>query len=119
MIFIMGHHLYHIGFEGDYIFKDGWAWVDFYFILTGIFTYQHYCLRQPLVNKQYGTEALWYTLHKFRRFFPATFVAICSLYCAHSFGMLLKGNISGLIKLNGQDIFEVLYLSSSGFTATA
>ena len=41
MLLIMGHHLYHIGFVGSYICRNCWVWVDFYFILTGIFTYKH------------------------------------------------------------------------------
>lgn len=41
MLMIMGHHLYFIGYSDSYICKNGWVWVDFYFILTGAFTYRH------------------------------------------------------------------------------
>lgn len=66
MLMIMGHHLYHIGYNDSYICKNCWVWVDFYFILTGAFTYKHFSSRQNSVNP--GSEALSYTFQKFKRF---------------------------------------------------
>ena len=42
ILLIMAHHLYLFGYSDDYLGESCWAWVDYFFILTGYFTMQHY-----------------------------------------------------------------------------
>lgn len=42
MLLIMTHHLYLFGYSDGYLGESCWAWVDYFFILTGIFTASHY-----------------------------------------------------------------------------
>lgn len=67
MLLIMGHHLYHIGLEGTYLTRNCWVWVDFYFIISGAFTYVHFQVHSKVADGE-GSEALAYTLRKFKSF---------------------------------------------------
>ena len=103
MLLIMGHHLYHIGFVGSYICRNCWVWVDFYFILTGIFTYKHFSsiLR---IEKIHGSEALIYTIHKFKRFFGYTVIAVLLQYIIDNVDYLFTGRYTL--------IYKIIYLCS-------
>jgi len=112
MLLIMGHHLYHIGFVGSYICRNCWVWVDFYFILTGIFTYKHFSSIQDRENP--GSEALIYTIHKFKRFFGYTVIAVLLQYIIDNVDYLFTGDIHSFIRSFIYAPYEILYLSSSG-----
>lgn len=116
IILIMGHHLYHIGFEGTYIFKNCWVWVDLFFILTGSFTYKHFVNKKDTSEKRYGTMALRYTINKFRRFFLLTAISVVVM-CVISYGeLLLQYQWKQFARAVVYAPFEMFYLTSSGIT---
>ena len=112
MLMIMGHHLYHIGYNDSYICKNCWVWVDFYFILTGAFTYKHFSSRQNSVNP--GSEALSYTFQKFKRFFGYTVIAVLLQYAIDNVTYLRTGDIRSFFRAFIYAPYEMIYLSSSG-----
>lgn len=68
ILLIMSHHLYLIGYVGEYMFASCWVWVDFYFMISGALTAKHFeGYRSEKENC--GEIALQYTWHKFSRFF--------------------------------------------------
>lgn len=115
----MGHHLYHIGYEGTYIFRNCWVWVDFYFILTGAFSYRH-CQKHIVHDKKYGDEAISYTFRKFRKFVPLTMIAVLIQYCLTYGHLIIQGNMKDFLKtMMNSALFEIMYLSSSASPQTA
>ena len=119
MLLIMGHHLYHIGYlyghgqDGLYLSNSGWVWVDFFFILTGAFTYNHYTHKQTEVQ-DCGSEGLRYTFHKFRKFLPYTTIAILLEYVMRNIDALANGNWKDFFLGFRALPYEVMYLSASG-----
>lgn len=110
---IMGHHLYFIGYSDSYICKNGWVWVDFYFILTGAFTYRHFhSMQNSSVNP--GSEALAYTFRKFKRFFGYTVIAVLLQYAIDNVTYLRTGDIGSFFRAFIYAPYEMIYLSSSG-----
>ena len=68
ILLIMSHHLYLIGYVGEYMFASCWVWVDLYFMISGALTAKHFeGYRSEKENC--GEIALQYTWHKFSRFF--------------------------------------------------
>ena len=113
MLLIMGHHLYLIGYGGEYLGQNCWVWVDFFFILTGAFTYRHYAETERKIA-DCGEEALTYTINKFKSFWPYTTAAVFFQYVIMYREELLGGNVRGFA-LSFLDLpYEVIYLSSSG-----
>lgn len=76
---IMTHHAYIMGYNGDYAFERGWAWVDYFFMLTGFFTIAHFKNNRP-EEGTYGKTAVDYTLNKFKSFMPLAIVCILIQY---------------------------------------
>lgn len=111
MLLIMGHHLYHIGFEGLYTGYGCWVWVDFYFILTGAFTYRHF---YQIHEGKCGDRALGYTIKKFKNFFAYTTFAVLFQYVMDHYPLFASGDIKSFIKSFAYAPYEILYLSSSG-----
>ena len=66
-IVIMLHHLYVLGepFKKVYLGYFGWIYVEFFFILTGYFTYKHF-LQKQVEKDAIVKQSLKYTFNKFR-----------------------------------------------------
>ncbi len=79
ILLIMGHHRYLLGYEGDYLLKNCWAWVDFFFIVTGAFTYYHFRGE----GKKSG--CVIYTITKLKRFIPLIAFAVVFQYLLSAF----------------------------------
>lgn len=80
-VMIMIHHLYYLSpaFEGkDYPGYFAWIYVEFFFILTGYFTYRHFVRRDRQEN--IVRSSLSYTWRKFKPFLPYTTIAITLQY---------------------------------------
>ena len=80
-VMIMIHHLYYLSpaFEGkDYPGYFAWIYVEFFFILTGYFTYRHFAGRDRQENLV--RSSLSYTYRKFKPFLPYTTIAITLQY---------------------------------------
>lgn len=116
-LLIMTYHLSILGYEaGTYLGTHCWVWVDFYFIITGAFTYRHYFDKQNQL-KDYGSEALRYTFDKVRRFLPFTAIAVLLLYININIDALFNGDWKGFLFGFCDLPFEILYLSSSGIVS--
>lgn len=108
---IMTHHAYVLGFSGEYPFERGWAWVDYFFMLTGFFTIMHF-KKNPPAEGTCGRTAMKYTLNKFKGFMPLAVFCILGEYLVtvlyskpESLGLALRGFINMP--------FEMLMLSSA------
>lgn len=116
ILLIMGHHLYLLGFEGDYLFRNCWTWVDLFFILTGALTYKHFETSEDEAKK-YGTNALRYTFRKFGRFFLLTIVSVlCMVFLCYGF-MLFNHERKAFLSALADSVYEMLFLSSAGFVS--
>lgn len=116
ILLIMMHHCYILGYSGAYPGYNCWVWVDFYFILTGAFTYRHYIHKQNQI-KDCGNEALRYTFNKFRKFLPYTIIAVLSQYIISNIGALTEGGWKAFICGFFDFPLEIIYLSSSGIVS--
>lgn len=82
-IMIMYHHLFHLGhpFNGKFHGEFTWIYVEFFYILTGYFTYKHFYKLQISQKKMdICKQSLRYTLNKFVPFLPYTTIAISLQY---------------------------------------
>lgn len=70
---IMTFHIYEIDVTRPYPTEmNGWVWADFFFIITGYYTYRHLCG---------SDEGIWhYVFRKFKVIFPYTAIAIAVQY---------------------------------------
>lgn len=114
ILLIMAHHLYLFGYSDGYLGESCWAWVDYFFILTGYFTMHHYKENNEIYSGNCAQEALRYTLNKFRGFMPYVFAAVTLQYLLAAFPYLLEHNIKMFIDSFADMPYEVLLLSSSG-----
>ena len=79
-VMIMIHHLYYLApaFEGkDFPGYFSWIYVEFFFILTGYFTYRHFARQDSREN--IVRSSLSYTWRKFKPFLPSTALRIIRL----------------------------------------
>lgn len=80
---IMTYHLFHLGpaFYDCSYGKFAWIYVEFFYILTGYFTYKHFYKQQiSLKNIDIYKQSFRYTLNKFKPFLPYTTIAISLQY---------------------------------------
>ena len=112
---IMGHHLYVLGYEGDYLCMSCWVWVDFFFILSGALTHRHFRLH-PADPTRCGSESIRYTFHKFRRFLLPALLSVLALYGLENYPLLGGPNWTSFFWKLPNALYEILFLSSSGLT---
>lgn len=81
-IMILMCHLYYVGVEEDYPFSLTFIFVEFFFILTGYFSYVHISKDMDEIGslKNKVTYALRYVINKLRKILPMTVVAILINY---------------------------------------
>ena len=112
ILLIMSHHLYLFGYSDDFPFRSCWAWVDYFFLLTGYFTMRHYACRE--VKENHAAEALMYTLRKLAGCFPFVLIAVSAQYLITALPSLVQGNPKQFLSSFSDWPYEVLLLSSSG-----
>lgn len=93
-VLIMVHHLYVFGdpFTEEYYGRYAWIFVEFFFILTGFFTYRHFRKAQ---SDNVFESGLTYTFHKFKPFLPYTTIAITLQYLVSTPVFSSKQEIAG------------------------
>ena len=109
---IMAHHLYILGFSDNYLGASCWAWVDYFFILTGFFTMQHFTM-YPTTQSP-AQSAINYTIKKFKSFIPYVFIAVAIQYFISAQNFLANCHFRDFIKSFSDFPYEVMMLSSSG-----
>lgn len=114
IILIMAHHRYVIGYEGDYFGKFGWAWVDYFFMLTGYFTMCHF-KEQYLKTENVGKDAVIYTVRKIKGLLGITFVTIILYYAISSVSYIQQGQSKVAMGLLANMPLELALLPSAGF----
>ena len=80
-VMIMIHHLYYLSpafEEKDYPGYFSWIYVEFFFILTGYFTYRHF--ERQGRQENIVRSSLSYTWRKFKPFLPYTTIAVTLQY---------------------------------------
>lgn len=115
ILMIMGHHRYILGYTGNYLFANGWAWVEYFFMLTGYFTMAHFEKLQ-IEQKDYGREALQYTFKKVSPFIKYVFAATLIEYVVEGFHFVREGNVVQFFKEFVNFPFEIGLLTSAEFS---
>lgn len=113
ILFIMSHHLYLFGYSGNYLFCNGWAWTDYFFILTGYFTMSHYS-SPDRIKDGYGREAVAYTARKFKAFLPYVMIAVTTQYILTVQPYIQQGNWKKAVVTFYDWPYEAFLLSSTG-----
>lgn len=112
ILLIMVNHLYISA-----PFATSWIYVEFFFILSGYYTMRHYAARGEGSLVESASEAITYTLCKFKRIMPYVGIAVLLEYvCDYisvymSIGFLGKRHLLFVIE---NMICELTLLSSSG-----
>ena len=114
-LLIMAHHMNMLNFLSTGIFYNCWAWVDYFFILTGYFTRRHF--ENHPVSQSYSTEAMKYTWHKFKRYIPYEFAAVIWMDCLLFRQYSAVVGFAGALERFAGFPYEVLLLTSSGIAA--
>lgn len=70
---IMWGHKYHLGIESDSPFLNSWVYVEFFFIISGYFTYAHFIRCK---EKKINVHPVAYTIKKFSFYMPYIFVTV-------------------------------------------
>ncbi len=112
MLLIMAHHLYLLGYSNGYLGESCWAWVDFFYILTGYFTMQHFTKYEDTTSC--AKDALAYTFKKFRGFIPYIFVSVVLQYFLEAFPYILQHDVKAFVDSFVNIPYELLLISSSG-----
>ena len=114
-VMIMIHHLYYLSpaFEGrDYPGYFSWIYVEFFFILTGYFTYRHFAERSRAAN--IVQASLSYTWQKFKPFLPYTTIAITLQYLLSApYSALLHGSYRRFLYSFADFPLEVMLLGEA------
>lgn len=113
-VLIMIHHLYHLGgqFTGAYFGRFAWIFVEFFFILTGWFTYHHFSTtdKKPDIFR----SGLKYTLAKFRPFLPYTTAAITLQYLVSApYSFIKSGHVVRFLSHFNHYPLEVLLVGEA------
>ncbi len=115
ILMIMTHHLFHIEtfVNTEYYGHFSWIYVEFFFMLTGYFTYSHF-KRHNYDDNSIFKSGLKYTFHKFKKFVPFTTIAISLQYLITApFSCLLKGQFKTFLYHFLNYPLEVLLLSEA------
>lgn len=115
ILMIMAHHRYILGFEGDYIFRSGWAWVEYFFMITGFLTIKHF-KQQPVEKKECGQTAFIYTVRKFKAFMAYVVIAVLLQYIVEGFHYIREGHLESFLSSFLDAPFEIGMLTTAGFT---
>lgn len=115
ILLIMGHHRYLFGYEGDYLFRNCWAWVDFYFMVTGYFTMKHFD-EKDLVSDA-GKVALNYTFRKLFRFFPYVAIAVFVQYSFTAVPLLFSDGKKAFLISYVDMPYEIMLMTSTGIVS--
>ena len=113
-IMIMIYHIYYLGnpFSGeDYLGRSCWIWVEFFFVVTGYFTYKHF--ENSDSNDDIFKSSISYTIQKFKAFIPYTTVAITIAYILSAEYSLLRSNPSQFFAHFATYPFEVLLIGEA------
>lgn len=109
---IMAHHLYILGFSESYPGASCWAWVDYFFILTGFFTMRHFIMHEE--SQSPAQSAIHYTIKKFKGYIPYVFIATFTQYFISAQKYLVQHNFRDFVKSFTDFPYEFMMLSSSG-----
>lgn len=115
ILLIMIHHLYHIETfaNAEYYGRFSWIYVEFFFMLTGYFTYSHF-KRHNSDDSNIFKSGLKYTFQKFKGFIPYTTIAISLQYLITApFSSLEKGQFKLFLSHFLNYPLELLLLSEA------
>lgn len=121
VLLIMLHHVQHLlGAAPEHYLDEGWIFVEFFFILTGILTTAHFARRTTVPSTVGGSSEaacelkglITYMFVKFARLLPYVALAVTSEYvirlCNHAYSK------KELLSLMERYVMELLLLTSSG-----
>lgn len=117
MLFVMTHHLYVLGFSGNYLWYSSWPWVDYFYILTGFFTAKHFRIEQDgkYNSQNISKDVMRYTLKKYKGFAPYIVVSVLAQYLVELYIYITSGHTAyGLRNIIIDMPYELLCLSSTG-----
>ncbi len=94
---IMTGHSVNVGMEPPFPFAGVGIFVEFFFLLTGYFTYSQISKMKPIEIGERMQESLRYTFRKFSAFFPYLLVSVGARYI-YDFCLTLKNSEGGYIQ---------------------
>jgi len=95
---ILWHHVYTVKTADLDPFRDGWIFVEFFFILTGFFTMSHFAYVHPKNMNEAAANAIKYTIKKFSRFLPYVAIPlVASFVCAVYFHEATMDTVQSLV----------------------
>lgn len=106
---IVDFHLYILGYPQS----KGWAWVDYFFILSGYFTMSHFQKQKDY--KECGMAAMTYTFRKFSGYLPYVIVAELLRYGIDAFPLVQSHAYKDAIKGFFPMPFEILFFIGAFF----
>lgn len=105
---IMLHHVSELGTEKS-ICSNGYLFVEFFFMLSGFFTYSHFRNKETSANIKVDVTSFWYVFRKFKSYLPYTIPAILVQYIIESMHAL-EGGIKSFIGCYETMPIEMLFL---------
>ena len=112
MLMIMAHHVYVMGFSGEYLFKLGWVWVEFFFILTGYYTAKHFDNYRQDDKDNLSKNIMIYNIKKFKSYFVLAIIAIVLQYFINLF--VYHYDLKSIFIVFSKLPYEALFLTSFG-----
>ncbi len=115
ILYIMAYHMYHIGYEENALFKEGWIFVEFFYIVTGFFVAKHFNESAAVQTADKPANySIKYTLNKFKGFIPYIIIAVSLEYLLSYYELLLSSSLREFLVSFINMPFEMMLLSSSG-----
>lgn len=116
-LMIMCDHMGIIGLkELNRPFRGTWIYVEFFLILSGFFTANHFA--KPTAHTDIVENSVKYTVNKYSRFIPHTFCAVSIVYIFSNFQLILDKNLNQLLFEFGDMPYEILMLSAANTNGT-
>lgn len=112
MLMIMTHHVYVLGFQGNYPLRLSWVWVDFFFMLTGYYTAKHFADYSSKEGHNLSKTIMMYNINKFKGYFVLTAIAIVLQYFINLFVYRFDMKTAFIVFIKMP--YELLFLTSSG-----
>ena len=116
-LLIMTHHLFSLGIDAVYPFRYAFVYVEFFFILTGYFTYRHFLKTKENLYYPIGTKddifkyASEYTLKRYISFLPYIIIMVVAVYVIKYYDLIRNDFLAFLMQIPNA-ITEIMLLSS-------
>ena len=110
----MTYHIFLVGVPKESVTWVTWAWVDFFFMLSGYFAMVHVQKLPPEVRRSPGKASLQYVFRKFCSYMPYVLIAVLTRYILFAISYLHVGHFKDALRVFLEMPFELGLLSTTG-----